>query len=271
MKRGMLVMLGMAMGMVAFGATGCFDDDDPGDVRPPEDPVRPDKPSEPPSPCVKAGDGVFCGETIGWATGSYQRPLITCSGGTAVEVNECKLGCVSNDGAHHCAEEPKADPDRCADKEDGWYCGDELGLMPDTHVMCRDGKQYGYPGPCPIGCRRQYGTAFCGDFHPCSKAPDGQYCGDVMAWPEQNTLVTCSGGEVAGVQKCATGCMREAETYFCGDKSPCAKTTVDGDYCGDEIGWPDPTARVNCRNGAAVTVYKCQTGCIREYGHAYCE
>jgi hypothetical protein len=167
-------------------------------------------------------------------------------------------------------EEPQvAAPSPCAKAPDGKYCGDEIGGQPNTQVVCSGGESLGV-SQCPTGCKRQWGLSFCGDFTPCAKAPDGDYCGDTIAWPEPKHRVRCFEGKVQEFEACKTACTGAPGTAKCVNESPCAKAP-DGDYCADEIGWPDPNARINCREGVAVTVFACQTGCVREMGYAYCQ
>ncbi len=123
-----------------------------------------------------------------------------------------------------------------------------------------------------------------GDTNPCRHVPhvnNGQYCGKsnqtLSGWnpaaADPDTVYECFDNQVANETKCPSGCFVAAagQPDACNSPKDACNTVAavdDGIYCGrspqnhfNKNGTADPDSVYDCRNGRAVSVAFCSSGC----------
>ncbi len=182
---------------------------------------------QPGDPCNGAGDGSYCGATLGGL--ADHNSLYQCSGGATASATPCPSGCEN----HACKQ---VDPDPCASAQsgNGKYCGGTLmGGDPGALYNCQNGGTADKQA-CSNGCKvNPPGIAdTCNpEGDPCNGAAsgDGPYCGAGLPGGDPNVLYQCVGKATESSQTCAEGCQLNPP----GVPDACKKVQNGGECCLD--------------------------------------
>ncbi len=156
-------------------------------------------------PCAGAGDGNYCGATLGGF--ADHNSLYQCVAGMTTSASPCPAGCEAN-----ACKQPPQDPCGSAQSGNGLYCGGTLmGGDPGALYDCKDGGTANKQA-CSKGCKVNppgIADACNPDADPCIGAGsgDGAYCGASLGGGDPNVLYQCVGKATASSETCAEGCQ----------------------------------------------------------------
>ncbi len=193
------------------------------------------------------GAGAYCGSGIGLDPDT----LYYCEAGAYTVTHVCGGGCeVSPDGT----------ADACATSScpfsSGYYCGDPVGLDPDTLYWCVDGN-YEATQICPAGCETQPPGVWDTCVELSCPFGDGLYCGAAEG-QDPSALYHCEAGLYTTVLLCMEDCqaMGDGVPDAC---TPAACPTGPGAYCGETVGLDEGTL-YQCDDGGYAPFAVCQVG-----------
>lgn len=161
-------------------------------------------PNMPGDPCDGAGDGTYCGGTLGGL--ADHNSLYQCQGGMTVSATPCPAGCEAG-ACKMIAQDPCAS----AMSGNGLYCGGTLmGGDADALYNCQNGSTASKTD-CSNGCKVNppgVADACNPDGDPCQNAMsgDGLYCGTTLGG-DPNDLYDCAGGSTKNKTVCPEGCQ----------------------------------------------------------------
>lgn len=178
-------------------------------------------------PCDGAGDGTYCGATLGGF--ADHNSLYQCVAGMTTSASPCPAGC--ENGA---CKPVQQDPCASAMSGNGAYCGGTLMGGDAAYLYnCQNGGTAGMQA-CKAGCKVNppgIADACNPEGDPCQGANsgDGTYCGASLPGGDANVLYTCKGKASAGTETCADGCMQNPP----GVPDACNKQQNGGECCLD--------------------------------------
>ncbi len=236
------------------------------------DACRDPAPPAPEDPCTRAdaGDGPYCGRTLG---AGDPDTLYDCRGRVTRSAVRCPGGCQEMPPGTADACRPDGDPCAAANAGNGLYCGITLGAGdPNTLYDCQN-RSTASAMPCPAGCQEMPpGTPDAcravQDVCAAANAGDGAYCGRSLGAGDGDTLYECRGGAVTAARPCPDGCeqMPPGTPDACRAAPPAggicdAAGAGDGAYCGSSLGAGDADTLYECRGGDVAGQTACGEGC----------
>ncbi|MBA3550054.1 MAG: M23 family metallopeptidase [Nannocystis sp.] len=178
-------------------------------------------------PCSGAGDGNYCGATLGGF--ADHNSVYQCLAGMTAGASPCPAGC--ENGA---CKQVQDDPCASAQSGNGSYCGGTLmGGDGNALYNCQNGGTAGKQ-VCDAGCKVNppgIADACNPEGDPCQGANsgDGAYCGAGLPGGDPNVLYTCKAKMSAGAETCAEGCQQNEP----GVADVCKKPQNGGECCLD--------------------------------------
>jgi hypothetical protein len=157
------------------------------------------EPDPEPEPECPAGNGKYCGATLGESADK----LYQCEDGDSWVIEDCANGChIAPAGQSDYCEPP---PQAGCPSGNGLYCGATLGLDGSTLYSCSDGDT-SFQAWCAAGCN----IAPAGQSDSCKSGScpsgNGAYCGQTGGL-DSGKLYDCSNGAWTVKQSCGGSCV----------------------------------------------------------------